>query len=543
MKKYLVSLIALFACVLSASAGIRVMSYNIRYGAAKDGSNAWDVRKDATPAMLRDLHPAVFGVQEALDYQIQYILESCPEYAAVGVGRDDGTSAGEHMSVFYDKERMDLLDWGTWWLSETPDEPSMGWDAHCRRTATWTLLKDKVEGTRFFFVNTHLDHAGKLARKNGLALIYDKIGEMNPSGLPMVLTGDFNVLPDDECLKDISALMKDARTNSFRADGEGSFNGFGSQKKGKIIDYIYYSGFDASTSFRVVTGKYAGRQYISDHYPVYSDLAFARSRIETASLHSDILGVDKKYRVYLPEGYDLQPDKKWPVLYLLHGAAANYEWWSAKANMKTIADWRIRSGFALPMVIIMPDAAGSGKDYRGQYMGWFNYPEHRNEDHFFEEFIPQVEERYRIVGDKAHRAISGLSLGGGGTTIYAMHHPDYFLSACPLSGRVEGRTTKNLTFPGAEEYIENIARHDMVRYLREASSGQQEAIAGIRWYIDCGDDDYLFEGNAHLYLLMRELKFPCANFRVREGDHQQEYWRTALPEVLTFVSMGFCQEP
>ena len=541
MKKYLVSLIALFACALSATAGIRVMSYNIRYGAAKDGSNAWSVRRDATTAMLKDLHPAVFGVQEALDYQIQYILESCPEYAAVGVGRDDGSSAGEHMSVFYDTARLQLLDWGTWWLSETPDEPSLGWDAHCRRTATWTLFKDKLEGTRFFFVNTHLDHAGAMARRNGLALIYDKIGEMNPSGLPMVLTGDFNVLPDDDCLKDISKLMKDARYNSFVADEAGSFNGYGSLKKDKIIDYIYYSGFDASTSFRVVNGKYAGKKYISDHYPVYSDLAFARSRIESGVVKSSLLGVDKKYKVYLPKGYDLEPNRKWPVLYLLHGAGGTCDSW-LKYNMKTIADWRISSGFCLPMVIVMPDASGPWENHRGPRMGWFNYDDCPNEDFFFQEFIPEVEARYRIVGDRTHRAVAGLSMGGGGTAIYGMHHPEYFSSACPLSGRVEGPTQKKFG-PELQEYVANIARHDMVKYLREATPEQQEAISKVRWYIDCGDDDYLLEGSLHLYMLMRELGFPCANLRVREGDHQQEYWHQSLQELLTFVSMGFWQEP
>ena len=289
MKKLLFVFATVLMLAACSAAEIRVMSYNIRLGVAKDGDNAWENRKSATPAMLRDIRPAVFGVQEAYDFQISYILEQCPEYKAVGVGRDDGLEKGEHMSVFYDNTRIELVEWGTYWLSETPDEPSYGWDAACRRTATWTLLKDKKSGKKFYFVNTHLDHKGKLARKNGLALIYNRIKEMNPKGLPMVLTGDFNVLPDDEALTDISQLMLSARFNAEDADTIGSFNGFArnefsdadaSMDKEEVlktlwpIDYIYYSDFDKCLCFRVVTKTYDDKPFISDHYPIYADLIF-----------------------------------------------------------------------------------------------------------------------------------------------------------------------------------------------------------------------------------------------------------------------------
>ena len=134
-----------------------VMSFNVRYGTAKDGDHVWENRKDAACAMILDQRPAVFGVQEALDFQLTYFEEHCPGYKYVGVGREDGIHEGEHMAVFYDTERIELLEWGTYWLSETPFQPSLGWDAACRRTATWTLLKDKVAGRNFYFVNTHLD--------------------------------------------------------------------------------------------------------------------------------------------------------------------------------------------------------------------------------------------------------------------------------------------------------------------------------------------------------------------------------------------------
>ena len=289
MKRIIISLAALLMLAACSAPEIRVMSYNIRLGVAKDGDNAWEIRKSATPAMLKDIKPAVFGVQEAYDFQIDYVLEQCPDYKAVGVGRDDGVNKGEHMSVFYDSKRIELLDWGTYWLSETPDVPSFGWDAACRRTATWALLRDKASKKEFYFVNTHLDHKGVLARKNGLALIYDKIQAMNPKGLPMVLTGDFNILPDDEGLVDISKLMSSARFTAEDADTIGSFNGFHqneysdadpSMSKEDVlnklwpIDYIYYCGFDKCKTFKVVTKIYDEKPFISDHYPIYSDLVF-----------------------------------------------------------------------------------------------------------------------------------------------------------------------------------------------------------------------------------------------------------------------------
>lgn len=255
---------------------LRVMSYNIRNSHAKDGDNAWDRRRQATPEMLSDIQPDVFGIQEAYQEQVDYILEQCKDYKMVGVGRDDGMQKGEQMSIFYDANRIELLKWGTYWLSETPDVPSFGWDAACRRTATWTLLEQKTTGRRFYFVNTHLDHKGAVARKEGLALIYNNIQKMNPEGYPMVLVGDFNVFPDDECLKDINSMMQSARFRSRDADPKGSFNGFGEFDMDHLekIDYIYYSGFKFSRRFKVVTSSYAGKPYISDHYPVYSDLAF-----------------------------------------------------------------------------------------------------------------------------------------------------------------------------------------------------------------------------------------------------------------------------
>jgi len=251
-----------------------VMSFNVRLGTADDGEFSWDYRKEAAAAMIRDSKPAVFGVQEAFDFQLSYLEENCPGYKWVGVGREDGAGEGEFMSVFYDTSRIDIKQWGTYWLSETPDVPSFGWDAACKRTATWTLLYDKASKRHLYFVNTHLDHVGQEARKNGLALIVSRIGAMNPEGYPMVLTGDFNVFPDDPCLTDLRGMMTDAWESAAIVDDGPTYHGWGAKPDLAHIDYIFYKGFAGCDTMRRITASYGSVPYVSDHYPVMAVLHF-----------------------------------------------------------------------------------------------------------------------------------------------------------------------------------------------------------------------------------------------------------------------------
>ena len=253
---------------------LKVMSYNIRLGVANDGTNSWQFRAPATPAMLEAQKPDVFGVQEAHDFQIAFMEEFCRNYKSVGVGRENGKKEGEHMSIFWNKKTVSLLKWGTFWLSETPDKPSKGWDAHCRRTATWALMKDKKTGKKFYFVNTHLDHVGKQAQKNGLKLIVDRIATINPQGYPMVLTGDFNIRPDNPALADLDKIMQSARKIAPKTDNRNTFNGWSVKKTAEVIDYIYVSGFSACKEYRTVTEKYLERPFVSDHYPIFARLVF-----------------------------------------------------------------------------------------------------------------------------------------------------------------------------------------------------------------------------------------------------------------------------
>ena len=250
---------------------LKVMSYNIRLGSANDGTNSWAMRYTATGEMLDDQKPDVFGVQEALDYQVRYIEEMCG-YEYVGVGRENGKKEGEHMAIFWNKKTVSMLKWGTFWLSETPEKPSMGWDAACRRTATWALMKDKRTGKKFYFINTHLDHKGAEAQKNGLKLIVDRLSEINPDGYPMVLTGDFNISPDNKALTELDAKMQSARKIAEKTDSLDTYNGWG--RGSGVIDYIYVSGFSSCPEFQTVVKRYNDRKFVSDHYPVVARLIF-----------------------------------------------------------------------------------------------------------------------------------------------------------------------------------------------------------------------------------------------------------------------------
>lgn len=255
---------------------IRAMSYNVRYSTSNDGVNAWDNRKHGTIAMLNALQPDVFGVQEALRSQVNYISEKAPQYMNVGVGRDDGKTAGEYMSIFWNSKTIDMLDWGTFWLSPTPDQPSYGWGAGCRRTATWALMKYKKSGNQFVYINTHLDHASAKARTEGLKLVVRKFKELNPNGYPMVLTGDFNVTPDDPCLDELDTKMQSARKVAASTDDYTTYNSWGNKplEDSYIIDYIYVDGFSSVPFYRTITEPYGGVQYLSDHYPIVAVLCF-----------------------------------------------------------------------------------------------------------------------------------------------------------------------------------------------------------------------------------------------------------------------------
>ena len=263
------SMIAI-SCYDEEPAEIKVISYNVRLNTKSDGDNCWDNRKHASINMINEEKPTIFGLQEALPVQVEYLAENLPEYAYIGVGRDDGKQKGEFMAIFYRKDEVELLDGGTFWLSETPEKPSKGWDAACFRSCTWTKLKMKSNGKIFAYLNTHLDHVGKEARKEGLALIAKRAQEIVSDDMPVFLTADFNAVTSNPIFKPVKTIMKDAREVAPETDRRATINFYqpGNEDKADwIIDHIFFRGATPKT-FKVLRDKNYGAPYISDHYPV-----------------------------------------------------------------------------------------------------------------------------------------------------------------------------------------------------------------------------------------------------------------------------------
>ena len=264
----------------------------------------------------------------------------------------------------------------------------------------------------------------------------------------------------------------------------------------------------------------------------------AQSRLIECKMESKLLGAVKEYSIYLPDGYD-KSDRSYPVLYLLHGANGTHTSWPTSGNAKRIIDGVIKEGRSVPMVIVMPDASGEGKDFNGLNFGYFDQTNWPYERHFIEEFIPYIESTYRIKADKRTRAIAGLSMGGYGTMFYTMRHPELFSSACPISARMSG-TPYNKNRSYTDEYISTLDSLAGVKIAQSLSDEQVAALRQVRLRVDCGDDDYLFDGNVDFVRALRSHKIPV-EFRVRDGGHSWIYWQTALPDILTYVSIGFME--
>ncbi|HEX8378448.1 MAG TPA: alpha/beta hydrolase-fold protein [Pedobacter sp.] len=260
---------------------------------------------------------------------------------------------------------------------------------------------------------------------------------------------------------------------------------------------------------------------------------------DNLSFYSKILKSERKFAIYLPPGYE-SSQRSYPSMYLLHGSGDDQTGWVQFGEVLNITDKAIEDGKATPMIIIMPDATAGRQGYFNDIKGDWNY-----EDFFFKELIPYVEKTYRIKSDKRFRAVSGLSLGGGGTFMYALHRPEMFSSACPLSAYVgpltldEAKTRIKRQSPNvADSVIERYhARHNAISLINNISDDQKKA---VRWYIDCGDDDFLYEGNSLAHIAMKTKGIPH-EYRVRDGGHSWTYWRDSLPKVLEFVSQAFHQ--
>tara|TARA_R110002020_G_scaffold22944_5_gene77028 strand:- start:9897 stop:10724 length:828 start_codon:yes stop_codon:yes gene_type:complete len=260
---------------------------------------------------------------------------------------------------------------------------------------------------------------------------------------------------------------------------------------------------------------------------------------DALTMKSEILKGERKFAVYLPPDYDTS-NRSYPVLYLLHGAGDDQTGWVQFGEVLRITDNAIKEGKATPMIIVMPDANTGNRGYFNSINGDWRY-----EDFFFQELMPYVEKKYRIKGEKRYRAIAGLSMGGGGTFMYALRHPELFSSACPLSAYIGALSLDNFKQrlkSNNESYEDSLvsAYYEKNNALSLIQASSLEDMKSVRWFIDCGDDDFLYEGNSLVHIAMKKKEVPH-EYRVREGRHSWTYWRESLPVVLEFISDAFHQ--
>ena len=261
----------------------------------------------------------------------------------------------------------------------------------------------------------------------------------------------------------------------------------------------------------------------------------AQSQLRKLTLKSEILGVDKTYSIYLPDGYE-KSGERYPVLYLLHGAwGTDNSWVKEKSgNMQAITDETIAKGEAQKMIVVMPDARGIGERNGGKNMGYFNVENWPYEDFFFQEFIPHIDKTFRTIASKEGRAIAGLSMGGGGSFVYAQRHPEMFNAAYSTSGLLDHRyRPKKIDSYENIGWYWSVAATSPVEYVRNASAEELERLRSVRWMLDCGDDDGIIFTNLDFFIEMKREKVPV-EFRVRNGKHNWAFWRESLPLILNF---------
>lgn len=267
----------LFLVILSVNAqNLTIGTFNLRLQTTSDVGNLWVDRSNAVSDLIRFHDFDVLGTQEAYENQLKDVLTALPDYAVYGKGRDDGKDAGEHSAILYKKDKFELLNQGDFWLSETPQQPSLGWDATCcKRICSWIFLKDKKTKKSFYVFNAHYDHQGVIARKESSKLILVKIAEI-AGNKPSIFMGDLNGNNESDPYKIIaeSNLLTDSFTQvKYPYANNNSFQNFGKAVKGTaIIDHVFLSKHFITNKWGVLTDTYQGK-YPSDHCPILVKVA------------------------------------------------------------------------------------------------------------------------------------------------------------------------------------------------------------------------------------------------------------------------------
>ena len=266
----------------------------------------------------------------------------------------------------------------------------------------------------------------------------------------------------------------------------------------------------------------------------------AQSKIITDSIHSKVLNAYRAYNVFLPKSYETDTNKKYPVLYLLHGMTDTNQAWSGRGHLQDVADQLIESGEACEMIIVTPNAGGN--IYAGVWNGYFDMPGWSYETFFYTEFLPYIEKNYRVIGNKANRAIAGLSMGGGGATCYGQKHSEMYAAVYAMSALMSipelGAAPAQKTDDKMAILTKSVIENSCVDYVESADEERIAKLRSVVWFVDCGDDDFLLDRNIEFTQAMRKKKIPC-QFRVRDGGHTWEYWHSALYTCLQFVTRNF----
>ena len=261
----------IFSCTSKTTT---VMSYNIRYDNKWDKENSWDTRKESIVRIFEKYSPSFIGTQEGLAHQIDYMDSALTGYDYIGVGREDGEKKGEFCAIYYISDTYNVIESSTFWLSDNPENVSIGWDAALERICTYGLFEHKQSKNRIWVFNTHFDHMGEIARKKSSELILARINDLNNFSEPIILMGDFNSLPNSRPVHTILKELKDSFNISLNKPKgpKGTYNGFNEdQPIEKRIDYIYLKNIDV-LSHDHIDDRLENNNHISDHLPVIVDL-------------------------------------------------------------------------------------------------------------------------------------------------------------------------------------------------------------------------------------------------------------------------------
>jgi S-formylglutathione hydrolase FrmB len=268
-----------------------------------------------------------------------------------------------------------------------------------------------------------------------------------------------------------------------------------------------------------------------------------QSKTETKTIHSAVLNADREYTIFLPKSYETDKDKKYPILYLLHGMMDTNKGWEGRGHLKDVADQLMASGEACEMIIVTPDAGGNV--YEGAWNGYFDMPGWKYETFFYTEFLPHIEKEYRVIGDKQHRAVAGLSMGGGGATKYAQTHSERFAACYAMSALMnipeQGAAPAQNPDDKMAILTQSVQENNCIKYVEDADDTRKTQLRSVKWFVDCGDDDFLLERNIEFTRAMNRQQIPC-EFRVRDGGHTWEYWHSALYNCLRFVTLSFLEK-